>query len=275
VQAAFLLVWLNPALLLGRTLRLHTVCSPVFHCYSCPLATFACPIGVVAHFSALHVFPFLAIGTLAVFGAVFGGFVCGWACPFGFFQDLIGRIPTPKFKLPAWTGFLRYVVLLVFVLAIPFVYGEDHALFFCRLCPAGALEAALPHTASLAIAGEEIVWPTAVKTTIFLLVLVAMFFKWRPWCTLFCPLGAIYGLCNHVSVLFVRFHPEHCKDCDLCRGLCHYGGSSENRASTHRCVRCLECVCCRAITVGTVLGRPKEQGQEVNGMGKEEAELRL
>ena len=57
VQAAFLFVWLDPLML-----RLHTVCSPVFHCYSCPLALFACPIGVLANFSALHVFPFIAIG---------------------------------------------------------------------------------------------------------------------------------------------------------------------------------------------------------------------
>ena len=67
VQAAFLLVWLDPFML-----RLHSVCGPVFHCYSCPLATFACPIGVIANFGALHVFPFLAVGTLLVVGGLFG-----------------------------------------------------------------------------------------------------------------------------------------------------------------------------------------------------------
>ena len=66
IHTAFLLVWLDP---LG--LRWHTMCSPVFHCYACPLATFACPIGVLAQFSALHVFPFMAIGLLVAFGAAF------------------------------------------------------------------------------------------------------------------------------------------------------------------------------------------------------------
>ena len=81
VQTGFLLAWLDPLML-----RLHTVCSPVFHCYSCPLATFACPIGLLANFSAIHMIPFAVLGTLVVLGTVFGSFVCGWACPFGFLQ---------------------------------------------------------------------------------------------------------------------------------------------------------------------------------------------
>ena len=127
--------------------------------------------------------------------------MCGWACPFGFLQDVIARIPTRKFTLPAWMGCFRYGVLAVFVLAIPFLWGEEHPLFFCRLCPAGALEAALPNVARLAVAGQAIVWPTAAKSIILVLTLVAMLFTWRPWCTLFCPLGAIYGLLNRVSAV--------------------------------------------------------------------------
>src|SRR3972149_4553984 len=120
VQATFLMAWLDPALV-----RLHPVCSPVFHCHSCPLATFACPIGVLAQFSALHLIPFLAIGTLLIVGAVFGSFVCGWACPFGFLQDLVARIPTPKLRLPSWTGWFRYAPPLGLVLAVPYFHGNE------------------------------------------------------------------------------------------------------------------------------------------------------
>ncbi|OHB76403.1 MAG: hypothetical protein A2W31_09615, partial [Planctomycetes bacterium RBG_16_64_10] len=236
VQAAFLMVWLDPFML-----RLHTVCAPVFHCYSCPLATFACPIGVLANFSAIHVFPFVALGTLAVIGALLGSFVCGWACPFGFIQDLIGRLPTPKLRLPAWLGYSRYVVLVVLVLAIPYQFGDEHPLFFCRICPAGALEAALPNMARLALARNEMVWPSPTKILILALILCAMFFTWRPWCTLFCPLGAIYGLCNRVSFFFLRFDPQQCNDCELCRDVCHYHGRAERRGSAMRCIRCLDC----------------------------------
>jgi ferredoxin-type protein NapH len=249
VQATFLLAWLDPFLL-----RMHTVCSPVFHCYSCPLATFACPIGVLANFSALHVIPYMAIGTLVVFGAVFGSFVCGWACPFGFLQDLIARIPTPKFTLPAWTGYTRYVVLAVFVLAIPFWYGKGDPYFFCSLCPAGASEGALPNMVQQARAGTQIEWPSAIKMTLLALVLIAALVEWRPWCTVFCPLGAIYSLCNRVSFFFLRFHRNRCKDCDTCRSLCRAGGTAQQRVDGLHCLRCLECTNCRAVTVGTVLG---------------------
>lgn len=247
VQGTFLFVWLDPL-----AWRLHSVCSPVFHCYSCPLALFACPIGVLANFSALHLIPFVAVGTLLAIGAVAGSFVCGWVCPFGFIQDLIARLPTRKFELPGWAGYGRYAVLLFLVLLIPYFFGEEHPLFFCRVCPAGALEAALPHTASTAIAGTGIAWPSATKAIVLGVVMFAMFFTWRPWCTALCPLGAIYGLCNRVSLVFLKFQPESCNDCDLCRRLCRYHGPSERRGDDQRCIRCLDCTRCTAVTLSHV-----------------------
>jgi polyferredoxin len=238
VQSGFLLAWLDPL-----ALRMHSLCGPVFHCYSCPFAMFACPIGVIANFSALHTIPFAALGMLVILGAAFGSFICGWACPFGFLQDLIAKIPTPKFRLPLWTGHLRYVVLLAFVLVIPFLWGEKHPLFFCSLCPAGAIEGSLTH----------LILPSMTKLAILVLVVLAMFFTWRPWCTLFCPLGAIYSLLNHVSFLFLRFHRDRCIECADCRSLCVDGGPAERRLDGLHCLRCAECTNCRAVTVETVL----------------------
>jgi ferredoxin-type protein NapH len=255
IQAGFLLAWLDPLMM-----RMHTVCGPVFHCYSCPLATFACPIGVLANFSALHVFPFAALGTLLLVGAVFGSFVCGWACPFGFLQDLIDRVPTRKFTLPSWLGGIRYVVLVGLVMAVPYLWGEAHPLFICRLCPAGALEATVPNVIHTAISGPAIVWPTATKLAILILFVVAMLFTWRPWCTVLCPLGAIYALLNRSSILLLRFRQDRCLDCKLCRSLCHGGGKPERRVDSMQCVRCLECTNCRAVNVETVF-QPLNQHQ--------------
>ncbi len=244
VQLGFLLAWLE-------AVPLHGICGPVFHCYSCPLATFACPIGVIANFSALHLFPFMAVGTLLLVGATFGTLVCGWACPFGLLQDLVGRIPTPKVRLPGWLGLSRYAVLLGLVLLIPYHYSEDHWAFVCRLCPAGAVEASVPVSVQQSAVAQKIVWPSLNKSIILGVFVVAMLFSWRPWCTLFCPLGAIFSLCNYVSLLFVRFQPGRCNDCELCRDLCKYRGPAERRGSDLRCIRCLECVNCQALSVGT------------------------
>ncbi len=247
IQFGFLIAWLDPFLL-----RLHSACGPVFHCYSCPLATFACPIGVIANFSAIHAVPFAALGVLALVGAIFGSFVCGWACPFGFLQDLLAKIPTPKFALPGWTGWFRYVTLAAFVLIIPYSFGESHPLFFCSLCPAGALEAALPNVVQQAATGQSIVWPSEIKTIIFSAFVIASLFTWRPWCSALCPLGAIYGLMNHFSLMVLRFHPEQCQGCESCRSVCRDGKDAEFRADSSRCVHCLECSRCSALSVETI-----------------------
>ena len=251
VQWLSLLLWANPLLI-----RWHTVCSPVFHCYSCPLATFACPIGVIANFAAIHTVPFLALGTLVVAGTLLGTFICGWTCPFGFLQDLLDRVPTPKFVLPGWTAYLRYAVLLGLVLAVPYWWGEGHALFFCRLCPAGALEAALPVTVQSALAGGPVSWPSTAKLAILAGIAIGSLFTWRPWCNLLCPLGAIYALSNKASLLVLRFRPGQCVGCADCRSLCHTGEPAATRLSQLRCVRCLECTQCRAVTLGTAFQEP-------------------
>jgi len=255
VQAAFLLVWLDPL-----ALRMHNVCGVVFHCYSCPLATFACPVGVLANFSALHLVPFLAIGTLVICGAAVGAFVCGWACPFGLLQDLIGRVPVPKAALPNWTSYSRYAVLVGLVLVVPYLYSESHPLFICRLCPAGALEGAVPNMARTWIAGEQVTWPSALKLGILTLVLVAAFVKWRPWCSLLCPLGAIFGLFNRGSLLVLRMRVDRCRGCGQCHRMCRYGVLPDKNLNNARCIRCLECTRCSAITIGNAFQKADGQG---------------
>lgn len=247
VQAAFLLVWLDPLML-----RWHGVCGPVFHCYSCPLAFLACPIGVVANFSALHLFPFAAVGTLVLVGATLGTAVCGWACPFGFMQDMAAKIPTPRFRIPAWAGYARYLVLIGLVILVPYLWGEGHRLFFCRVCPAGALEGGLPNTVQMARAGEGLVLPNTLKLAVLIGVLVAMLFTVRPWCRVFCPLGAIFAVFNRASVLVLRFRSDACKDCGQCAKMCAYDVLPAADVNNGRCIRCLECSNCGALSLGTV-----------------------
>jgi ferredoxin-type protein NapH len=256
IQTVFLLVWLDP---LG--LRLHSVCSPVFHCYACPLATFACPIGIIAQFSALHIYPFIAIGILVTVGILFGTLICGWVCPFGFLQDLLAKIPTPKFDLPKFTGHFRYVVLIGAVLLIPYFFGEGHPLFICRICPAGAIEAAIPNMAGQAMAGQQILWPNTIKLTILVLFIIAIFFVKRPWCRVLCPLGAIFSLFNRFSAFFLRFNADKCTDCKLCHRLCEYGIQPENSPNDLRCIRCLECTQCtpEALTFSSIFERPQAE----------------
>ena len=250
IQAAFLLVWLDPL-----ALRLHTVCGPVYHCYACPLALFACPVGVLANFSALHVVPLIAIGTLLVVGGAVGGFVCGWACPFGFLQDLAAKVPVPKVRLPSWTGYFRYAVLAVLVIAVPYFFGEGHPLFICRVCPAGAVEAGVPNLVREAAEGGSAVGMSILKWAVLVFIVVAMFVKFRPWCSLFCPLGAIFGVFNRFSAVFLRVNPKKCTRCGACRKMCPMNLAPEKQLNDLLCIRCMECTRCEAIEVKTAFGR--------------------
>jgi polyferredoxin len=241
VQIISTAVWLDPL-----SLRMFGTCLPVFHCYSCPAALMACPIGVLANASAVHAIPLIALGTVVAVGAMLGGIVCGWICPFGFLQDLLGKIPTPRIALPSWLGYFRFLVLGGLVLAVPYFLGEKSEWFFCRLCPAGALEGALP----------RLMWPGTLKMAIVAVFLAAALFTYRPWCTMFCPLGAIYGLLNYVAFFHLQFRPDACNDCELCRKRCLYHGPGERRGSQQRCIRCADCVKCDALTIGTVFTAP-------------------
>lgn len=251
VQSAFLAVWLAP--LSGA---LHGLPSCVFHCYSCPLSSLACPIGLLANYAAIlpavPTFPFLLIGVLVLVGGLAGSLVCGWACPFGFLQDLLGRISGTKLVLPSWVSWGRYVTLVGLVLVLPWMLGrqgilfDDQAISFCRLCPAGALEAGLPHSLTSLLAGQG--WLMSwYKTLILAVFLVAAIYLHRPWCRMLCPLGGLLALFNRTSLFHLRFNAKECVECNLCRSRCPVGVKLDLSANSTSCVRCLECVACGAI----------------------------
>jgi ferredoxin-type protein NapH len=251
VQTAFLTVWLAP---LGRWF--HSVPGCVFHCYSCPLSSFACPIGLMANYAAVlpavPVMPFLLLGVLLAVGGLVGSLVCGWSCPFGLLQDLLAKLHKRKLLLPPWVTWFRYAVLGVLVLFLPWYFGrhgilyDDQLISICRLCPAGALEAGVPYSVVSLAAGKGWVMSWH-KSAILLFFLVGAVFIHRPWCRIFCPLGGLLALFNRVSLFHIRFKSENCGECNLCRSRCAMGVQVDERVNTSACTRCLECTACGAL----------------------------
>ncbi|HNU53103.1 MAG TPA: 4Fe-4S binding protein [Verrucomicrobiota bacterium] len=251
VQTAFLAVWLAP---LGRAIQGIPGC--VYHCYSCPLSSVACPIGVAANTMALlpaaaHV-PYLLIGVLLLVGAAVGSLVCGWACPFGFLQDLLARATRSKVQLPGWIGHGRYLVLVGLVLILPYWLGsrgvpyDEQSVSICRLCPAGALEAGLPYSIQSWWNGGP--WMMGgLKLGILLVFMGSAILIRRPWCRIFCPLGGLLALFNRFSLFHLRFRSEACRECNLCRAQCPMGLHVDEDLNAPGCVRCLECTRCGAI----------------------------
>jgi ferredoxin-type protein NapH len=220
------------------------LCNPVLTCHSCPLAFFACPIGVFVHYSGHHIFPFLAVGMVLILGVLIGRLLCGWVCPFGFLQDMLHKIPSPKFTLPRWTRFGKYIILIVMVFMIPFLLGAETAWSFCRFCPASAIEVTIPNLGSV----DDIDTMTGIKLGILAGIVILAIMSSRAFCKVFCPIGAMLAPLNYISFWKIRVPTENCIACRKCDKGCPMGiepakriksGVAANRDA--ECIVCHEC----------------------------------
>ena len=75
--------------------KAKAVCVPGLNCYSCPAASGACPIGAFQAVvgSSRFKFSYYITGFFILLGVTLGRFICGFLCPFGWFQDLLHKIP--------------------------------------------------------------------------------------------------------------------------------------------------------------------------------------
>ena len=99
--------------------NVKTMCVPGLNCYSCPAATGACPIGAFQAVvgSSKFKFTYYITGFFILLGVLLGRFICGFLCPFGWFQDLLHKIPGKKLSTAKLKPlrYLKYVILVVFV----------------------------------------------------------------------------------------------------------------------------------------------------------------
>ncbi len=225
-----------------------SVCVPGLNCYSCPGAVGACPIGSLQNFlsSKPVKIPYYVAGLLLFFGAVLGRAVCGFLCPFGFIQELIHKIPFPKKKIRTFRGdkqlrYLKYAILLIFVITLPIVIKLTPA--FCKyICPAGTLEGGIPivliHGSGNGMKiGALFNW----KLTVLIICIVACLFIYRPFCKYICPLGAIYGLTNHVSLYRMHLDSDACIHCGACAHACPMQVDPSIKPNSAECIRCGAC----------------------------------
>ena len=225
-------------------------CVPGFNCYSCPGAVGACPLGALqnALASTGHRAGWYVMGILLLFGVTLGRTICGWLCPLGLIQELLNRIPTFKIRKSRLTralSWLKYVVLAVFVIALPLWYGLKHDIplpGFCKyICPAGTFGGAVALLANPGNAGLfgmlGILFTR--KFTVLLAIGLACVFCYRSFCRFLCPLGAIYGLFNRFCLVGVRVDQDRCNACGACVRNC---GMDVRRVGDHECIHCAKCM---------------------------------
>ena len=268
--AAFLAC--NPFLANWKGGRLYTgswkqFCSPGLNCYSCPAAAVSCPIGAMQAVggSSRFNFSFYVTGFLMALGLVMGRAACAFLCPFGLLQELLHKIPSPKLHLPRLFRFVKYGILLVFVLILPVcdtnVAGSGDPAFCKYICPAGTLEGGIPLIVTHPELHAALGLLFSVKAAILLAVLVMSVFVCRFFCRCLCPLGALYGLMNKISLTRLSVDQARCTHCGACARVCPMELDPVRESQSAECIRCFECAAAcpqKAVNVVTSFSRPQE-----------------
>ena len=241
-----------PNLLKGKIYQgnVKTMCVPGLNCYSCPAATGACPIGAFQAVvgSSKFKFTYYITGFFILLGVLLGRFICGFLCPFGWFQDLLHKIPGKKLSTAKLKPlrYLKYVILVVFVILLPAFVTNSLGIgdpFFCKyICPQGVLEGAIP--LSLANSGIRAALGHlfTFKFTVLALFIILSILFYRPFCKWICPLGAIYSLFNKVSFLKIQVDHEKCVGCQKCSRVCKMDVNVVDTPNHPECIRCGECM---------------------------------
>ncbi len=193
-------------------------------------------------------FPWLALASIFVAAMFLGRALCGWACPFGFVQDLLTYVKKRHTEVTRRTHRdmvkVKYIVLAIILfvsgtLAVSLRMGSERykealGIFtqapFNTVSPADTLFAVMPRIALeirygipqlLEKPGDEIYASIGnTITSLQPLLLVRLFIMGliiglavyvpRGWCRYLCPQGALSALFNRFSFLGLRRDPVRC-----------------------------------------------------------------
>jgi len=171
-------------------------------------------------------------------GAVLlGPLFCGWICPFGTFQEWIGKLGKKIFgkkynrfipyKFDKYLRYLRYGVLAM-VLVMTARSGQ---LVFEGIDPYYALFQFW--TGEVAVTGLILLAVSAVLSL----------FVERPFCKYACPYGAVLGLFNLFRIVPLKRNSATCISCSKCDKACpmNIPVSSVETVRNHQCISCYQC----------------------------------
>lgn len=190
------------------------------------------------------------IGIIAVSALAAGRVFCGWACPMGAVQDLLGRIPKLRaVRLPRSGRADRVLKALKYVMLVVAVVG------FYALNKRFAIPVRGHGDWSLdAVRVSWLTYDTFSQVRVLLIVggVVFALAVTRAWCRYLCPLGALLTLGNRISLFRLR------RDKVLCSGCNKYPRECRTCATpgTVDCVLCGDCIeGCPRSAIAFVVGR--------------------
>nr|WP_321264719.1 4Fe-4S binding protein [uncultured Sphaerochaeta sp.] len=209
----------------------------------------------------------VVLASLSVLLAVFfGPVICSWVCPFGTFQEWIGKLGRRLFpkryntfvpkRIDRYLRFLRYGIL-VWILVMT---ALSATLVFKPYDPYFALFSLIHR--EFALAGLVI---------LFIIILLSLFVE-RPFCKYACPYGAFLGLFNKIRIFKIRRNKDLCINCSACNRACPMNIDVEGSevVSSGQCISCMACTsedaCPVSDTVITSINK-KHKGISIRRIG--------
>jgi len=203
--------------------------------------------------------PWIPLASFVLFGILVGRATCGWICPFGFLQDVIGEVNAKRRDVSPRThgGSLKvkYAILgmTLFIsgsLGLSLIYGvgnEYKAALgvlargpFSVLSPEATLLGLVPMLARMTFLHflgvppvanalswdiiwsrlSSMTWLLAMRLMILIFVMVLSFFVMRAWCRYLCPAGAFLAVFSRFSFLGLKRNLLKCNRCGDCVKVC-------------------------------------------------------
>jgi polyferredoxin len=82
----------------------------------------------------------------------------------------------------------------------------------------------------------------AWKSLVLIVLILLSVTLYRPFCRYLCPLGAIYGMFNPISLYRYRVDAEKCTNCGDCQSACKMNICVTEKPNSSECIRCGECI---------------------------------
>lgn len=207
------------------------------------------------------------IVVLILLTLVFGRIYCSVICPLGVFQDIVswihGKRKKNRFSYSPAVSWLRYLMLVVMIVAIIVGIGTLVALLapystFGRMAQnlfqplwmlgnnvlAGIAERMGSYTFYHTDVWIKSITTFAIAAATFLIIGFLAWRHGRTWCNTICPVGTVLGFFARFSWFKVRFDEDKCKQCSLCSKNCKAACIDYKTMSVDysRCVVCGNCV---------------------------------
>ena len=178
----------------------------------------------------------VALYTLVSVVLIGRGVFCGWLCPFGALQELLGQLsrvlgvpqwqPSAALEKRLWMG--KYIAAAVVL-----------ALVITGLDPSAASTEIEPFKTAI-ISKFTRAWPYVLYAGV--LLAIGMFSE-RAYCRFLCPLGGMLAFLDRMHLIdLLKRRPECGSPCHLCERSCPVRAiETTGKIVTAECFQCLDC----------------------------------